>query len=407
MKFVLFYLPTVGTRKQIESGMLPGQNTQAYQSMLYQITEQVKAADQLGYYAAAFTEHHFHIEGLEVSNNPIMLSLYLGMQTKNIKLAQLANVLPFHNPIRVAEDIAMLDQMTKGRAVFGMARGYQKRWADVLGQVYGVGATFSDKSQSDARNRQLFDEHYKIIRKAWASETFSHKGDIWTIPPEGLEFAAHNAVRDYGRGMGEDGTIKEIGIAPKLYQNREIEIWQPFSHSEDTWRFCATENIVPFMLNTDDTRMKRLIDAYHEEALKVGREIAYGDSIGVFRDVLVAKTDEDAHRLAADGNGFVWPAWFGDLGFNEALRREGETGKIKGDFKDLCERGFEFIGTPDTVNRQIEHLVKTHNPEYLLMWQYPGLVPHEDMMRHMEMFATQVMPNWTDSRETKSSSIPV
>lgn len=407
MKFVLFYLPTVGTRKQIESGMLPGQNTQAYQSMLYQITEQVKAADQLGYYAAAFTEHHFHIEGLEVSNNPIMLSLYLGMQTKNIKLAQLANVLPFHNPIRLAEDIAMLDQMTQGRAIAGIARGYQKRWADVLGQVYGVGATFSDKTSADERNRQLFNEHYQIIRKAWSSETFSYKGDIWNIPPEGLEFNAHDAVKQYGRGMGDDGYIKEVGIAPKLYQNRDIEVWQPFSHSEDTWRFCATENIVPFMLNTDDTKMKRLIDAYHDEALKVGREISYGDSIGIFRDVLVAKTDEDAHRLAADGNGFVWPAWFGDLGFNEALRREGETGKIKGDFKDLCERGFEFIGTPDTVNRQIEHLVKTHNPEYLLMWQYPGLVPHEDMMRHIEMFATQVMPNWTDSKETKQSVLSV
>jgi alkanesulfonate monooxygenase SsuD/methylene tetrahydromethanopterin reductase-like flavin-dependent oxidoreductase (luciferase family) len=407
MKFVLFYLPTVGTRQQIESGMLPGQNTQAYQSMLYQISEQVKAADQLGYYAAAFTEHHFHIEGLEVSNNPIMLSLYLGMQTKNIKLAQLANVLPFHNPIRLAEDIAMLDQITKGRAIAGIARGYQKRWADVLGQVYGVGATFSDKSSADARNRQLFNEHYQIMRKAWSSETFSYKGDIWTIPPERLEFNAHDAVKQYGKGMGDDGYIKEVGIAPKLYQNRDIEVWQPFSHSEDTWRFCAKENIVPFMLNTDDTKMKRLIDAYHEEALKVGREISYGDSIGIFRDVLVAKTDEDAHRLAADGNGFVWPAWFGDLGFNEALRREGETGKIKGDFKDLCERGFEFIGTPDTVNRQIEQLVKTHNPEYLLMWQYPGLVPHEDMMRHIEMFATQVMPNWTDSKATKPSILTV
>ena len=53
----------------------------------------------------------------------------------------------------------------------------------------------------------------------------------------------------------------------------------------------------------------------------------------------------------------------------------------------------------------IEQLVKKHNPEYLLMWQYPGLVPHEDMMRHIEMFATQVMPNWTDSKETSASAL--
>jgi len=407
LKFVLFYLPTVGTRKQIESGMLPGTNTQAYQSMLYQITEQVKAADQLGYYAAAFTEHHFHIEGFEVSNNPILLSLYLGMQTKNIKVAQLANVLPFHNPLRLAEDLAMLDQMTKGRAICGIARGYQKRWADVLGQVYGVGATFSDKSETDARNRRLFNEHYQIMKKAWTSETFTYEGEFWNIPPENLEFG-HEAVRDYGRGLGEDGRIKEIGIAPKPYQKPHMPVWQPFSFSEESFRFCARENIVPFMLNTDDTAIRNLMTAYQEEAAKVGREIAYGDSVGIFRDVFVAKTDEEAHRLAADGNGFVWPAWFGGLGFNEALRRHGETGKIKGDYADLCERGFEFVGTPDTVNFMIEKLVKKHNPEYLLMWQYPGLIPHEDMMRHIEMFATQVMPNWTEresSVEAKSTPL--
>ncbi|BCJ85606.1 luciferase [Effusibacillus dendaii] len=395
MKFVLFYLPTVGTKKQIESRMLPGQNTQAYQSMLYQITEQVKAADQLGYYACAFTEHHFHIEGFETSNNPILLSLYLGMQTKNIKLAQLANVLPFHNPIRLAEDIAMLDQMTKGRAIAGIARGYQKRWADILGQVYGVGATYSDKSETDAKNRALFNEHYQIMKKAWTSETFTYKGDFWNIPPENLQFPME-AVRAFGKGLGDDNQISEIGIAPRCYQKPHVPVWQPFSFSEETFRFCAREHIVPFMLNTDDTSISNLLRAYQEEASKVGRELALGESVGVFRDVLVAKTDEEGKRLAAGGNGWVWENWFHPLGFGEALRRDGEKGQIGGDFNTLYDRGFEYVGTPDSVNFMIEKLVKNHNPEYLLMWQYPGLVPHEDMMRHIEMFASQVMPNWVD-----------
>ena len=65
---------------------------------------------------SAFTEHHFHIEGFELSNNPVLLDLYFAMQTKRIRVGQLGIVLPASNPIRVAEDIAMLDHMTGGRA---------------------------------------------------------------------------------------------------------------------------------------------------------------------------------------------------------------------------------------------------------------------------------------------------
>ena len=394
MKFVLFYLPTVGPRKLVEKGML-GQNTQAYQNMLYQLKQQLQAADDLGYYAFAFTEHHFHIEGFEISNNPNLLGLYFGMLTKRIKIAQLANVLPFHDPLRLAEDLAMLDQLTRGRAIAGFARGYQKRWADVLGQPYGVGATFSDESETDLRNRELFIEHYEIIKKAWTEDTFSYQGKQWRIPPEGLKFD-HEAVRLYGKGLDEEGYVREIGIAPKCYQKPHMPVWMPFSFSESTFRFCAREGIVPFALNTDEQIVNHLMDVYQEEAEKAGRKYKRGENIGLFRDVLVAKTDEEAKRLARDGNGFVWPDWFGGLGFNHALKRSGEEKPGPGDFDDLYERGFEFVGSPDTVNYMIEDMVKKHNPEYLLMWQYPGLVPHEDMMRHIEMFATHVMPNWVD-----------
>ena len=67
---------------------------------------------------------------------PILLVMYLGMQTENIRLGHLGLVLPCHNPIRVAEDIAILDQVTKGRAFAGFARGYQPRWVNTLGQHY-------------------------------------------------------------------------------------------------------------------------------------------------------------------------------------------------------------------------------------------------------------------------------
>ncbi len=115
VKASLFYLPSIGSRAEIEAGMA-GMRPELYQRMLAELSEQIRLADDLGYDSVSFTEHHFHIEGFEVSNNPVLLDLYFAMQTKRIRVGQLGIVLPAANPIRVAEDIAMLDHMTGGRA---------------------------------------------------------------------------------------------------------------------------------------------------------------------------------------------------------------------------------------------------------------------------------------------------
>src|ERR1700689_455142 len=114
VKASLFYLPTIGSRAEIEAGMA-GMRPELYQRMLRELSEQIKLADELGYDSVSFTEHHFHIEGFEISQNPVLLDLYFAMQTKRIRVGQLGIVLPAANPIRVAEDIAMLDHMTGGR----------------------------------------------------------------------------------------------------------------------------------------------------------------------------------------------------------------------------------------------------------------------------------------------------
>src|SRR5947208_15564547 len=138
MKASLFYLPTIGSRAEIEAGMA-GMNPHFYQRMLKELTEQIKLGDALGYDSFSFTDHHFHIEGFELSNNPVLLDLFVGMQTERIRVGQLGIVLPAETPLRVAENIAMLDHMTGGRANAGFARGYQRRWVDTMAQqVHGI-----------------------------------------------------------------------------------------------------------------------------------------------------------------------------------------------------------------------------------------------------------------------------
>ena len=164
---------------------MAGLRPDLYQRMLADLSEQAKLADRLGYDSISFTEHHFHIEGFEMSNNPVLLNLYIAMQTQRIRVGQLGIVLPAANPLRVAEDIAMLDHMTGGRANAGFARGYQRRWVDVLGQhAHGVhGALPSQHDAIDQANRDAFEENYRLVKRAWTEEMIEgYQGKLWQIP---------------------------------------------------------------------------------------------------------------------------------------------------------------------------------------------------------------------------------
>ena len=163
MKFVLFYLPSVGTYDQTHKGMA-GINKQNYQNMLWQVKKQIEAADDMGYWGAAFTEHHFHIEGLEQSNNPILLSLYFGQNTKNIRVGQMANVLPFQNPLRLAEDLAMLDHMMKGRLTLNVIS------SDFPGEV-------AESSLRYQRSREVVE----ILKQAWTQDEINYEGEVYNF----------------------------------------------------------------------------------------------------------------------------------------------------------------------------------------------------------------------------------
>src|SRR5437868_13521807 len=98
MKASLFYLPSIGSRAEIDAGMA-GMNPQFYQRMLGELREQIKLGDQLGYDSASFTEHHLHIDGFQLSNTPVSLDRHHAILTKRIGLGHLGILLPAPDPI--------------------------------------------------------------------------------------------------------------------------------------------------------------------------------------------------------------------------------------------------------------------------------------------------------------------
>ena len=107
MEVGIFYAPVIGPASALERGMA-GQDTALYQTMLAHLVEQARYLDQHGYYGIAFTEHHLQVEGITVSNNPVMLDHYIAARTERIRVGQLGLVLPPANPLRVAEDVGVM-----------------------------------------------------------------------------------------------------------------------------------------------------------------------------------------------------------------------------------------------------------------------------------------------------------
>ncbi len=381
MKVSLFYLPSIGSRAEVEQGRA-GLRGDLYQRMLSELAEQARLADDLGYDSISFTEHHFHVEGFELSNNPILLDLFIGMQTKRIRVGQLGIVLPASNPIRVAEDIAMLDHMTGGRANAGFARGYQRRWVDVMAQqTHGIhGALPHQHDAIDDANRASFEECFRIIIDAWTKDLLARDGRYWRIPAGPTPWTLE-ATRQWGCGV-EDDVLTAVSVVPKPLQKPHPPIFQPFASSERSISWCAQEGVTAILPPLHSVRESALFDLY---AGVSGRPI--GEGIGVLRDVIIADSDEEAQAIWRDSALFCGAAWFEPFGFAQGLVHP-ETGERE----DLLEAGLALVGSVDSVTRQVERLLERLPAQWLFAWAYNAFIPHAKLMDSIEKFYTKVLP---------------
>ncbi len=384
MKVSLFYLPAIGSRADIEAGMA-GARPELYTRMLKEISEQAILADELGYDSISFTEHHFQIEGMELSNNPVLLDLFIAMQTKRIRVGQLGIVLPAENPIRVAENIAMLDHMTGGRANAGFARGYQRRWVDIMAQqTHGIHGALPDQhDEIDAANRAAFEENFQLIKRCWTEEMISAKGRYWTIPAPGTPWDLP-ATNLYGKGI-ENGIVKQVGVVPKPLQKPHPPLFQPFASSEASIRWCAKEGVTAILPTLNKKTEQRLFKLYSEISGQ-----PFGQGMGILRDIIVADTDAEAQELWQNSSRFIAEIWFRPFGFRRGLI-DPDTGTYPEE-DELLREGYVWVGSVDTVRRQVEQVLQRVPVDWAFGWMFNGLVPHPKLMKAIELFKTKVLP---------------
>ena len=347
-------------------------------STVFQKTEDVaRVMDECGYDAIWLAEHHFQHEGYECLPNILMLAVHLAHVTPRIRIGCGFNIAPMWHPLRLAEDFATADILTRGRTIFGVGRGYHSR------EVETFGAPILDQEA----NRELFEEQVEIILKSFDQESFSHQGKHYTLPP---------AVPYRGY------ELREITLVPRPI-HRPVECWQPIvSAKPRALDFMVRHRIKGVIGGGAATMAEGPVHGYREAAARAGRDLALGEDLclGIFFHL--AETREKAIRE-------ITPYYeehvkmFAPLGFvpgitpaqMEAASRRGGWGAAGvPTVEDYTKTGSWFAGPPEDLVAYLKDLES----------RFPGLqhvnmsismgTPKPVMLEQLRWFAKEVIPQF-------------
>ncbi len=347
---------------------------------LFKAEAMAKKMDELGFNTFWMAEHHFQREGTECIPNVLLMALHLTHVTKNLKIGTGFNIAPMWHPLRLAEDYATADILTKGRVVFGVGRGYHTREVETFG---------SPLIDQDA-NRELFEEQVDIIFKAFNSESFSHKGKHYTLPPE-------VPYRGY--------TLKELTLVPRPAR-LPVECWQPVQGgSERALAFMAKHGIQGMIGggSADGGAMHDVVLKWQKVHRDMGQDIQLGERLCFGYHCYIGEKGEDKAACMKKAAQYYEEnmKMFGELRLNRSMSDEqieimrdpkrAPTAKLPR-IEDAVKSGGFLTGSPDEI---IEHLMKLEKA-------YPGLdrisislsvgVPEAVALEQLERFAKEVMP---------------
>jgi alkanesulfonate monooxygenase SsuD/methylene tetrahydromethanopterin reductase-like flavin-dependent oxidoreductase (luciferase family) len=337
--------------------------------------------DTTGWDTLWLAEHHFQHEGYEVLPNLLMAAVHLCHLTTRLKIGCGFNIAPMWHPLRLAEDYACADIMTKGRTVFGVGRGYHSR------EVETFGAPILDQ---DA-NRELFEEQVEIIFKAFDNERFSHRGKHYTLPP---------AVPYRGY------TLEDLTLVPRPV-HLPVETWQPVvSASARGLDFMVRHGIKGAVGGGAATMQTGPIAAFRDAGNRAGHDWKLGENLmlGIF--VHLADTREKALRE-------LTPLYeehakmFAPLGFLPGVtpdqvaavaRRGGWYAAGVPSVEHYMKTGAWFAGPPEELVAYLRELEARYPGMEHINLSTPMGTPQAVMLDQFRWIAEAVMPAFGENR---------
>jgi alkanesulfonate monooxygenase SsuD/methylene tetrahydromethanopterin reductase-like flavin-dependent oxidoreductase (luciferase family) len=333
--------------------------------IIHRELEQVEWTEELGFDEVWFTEHHFIDYGLSV--DPSSLAAAAASRTRRVRIGLAAAILPFHHPLRLAEQMALVDIISNGRLDVGVGRGNRP-------------AEFAGYRVPQIENRERFDETVEVIRRAWTQERFSFHGrffdfdDVRVIPKPVQQ--PHPPI--YQVCVSKDGIENTAlrgwpmlnsvltGPVDQLVANRDtyLATLQKTGRSEAETRALLAQWGVSRQIYVADTDAQALAEA--REA-----ELWYQES---FRRFVVPERIEDAHPSLQPG-------------FRAMADKLARV-----TWEDLVRETLAF-GSPETVARHIDYM-RELGVGQVLCWMNFGGLPQDKIRRSMELFAREVMPRF-------------
>ncbi len=327
--------------------------------------EEYLYAEEMGVDGIMLNEHHNAPFCMQAKCN-IWASILAAM-TKRVEIVLLGNPLPINdNPIRLAEELAMIDMISKGRLVAGIVRG---------GGTEQLAA-----NANPAYNRERFEEAHDLIIKAW-----TQPGPF--------------------RWEGNHYQFRVVNPWAVPLQKPHPRIWVPGVASMETVVWSAEHRYPYICLNTTIEDTKKIWKVYDEAAARVGYQ-AGPENRGYLIRCHVADTEEKAQR---NGREFLWmqgeftglghPVWGNPPGYGSPTTRKGRlvaSGKgvmrVWPPFQEQLESGTVIAGTPDTVIKRLRRILEETRPSILALWGNDGKVSHGDSMDCIRLMGQEVMP---------------
>jgi alkanesulfonate monooxygenase SsuD/methylene tetrahydromethanopterin reductase-like flavin-dependent oxidoreductase (luciferase family) len=333
-----------------------------------ELLDQIELTERLGFDEAWFAEHHHSDYGMLASPNLIIAAL--ARRTAHLRFGNLVNVVALHDPIRLAEECAILDLITGGRLNVGLGRGVARD--DVK---HGF-----DMEVARAR----YEEGVDVMLRAWTGETFSHQGAAWTYADISCK-----------------PTPLQQPYPPIYYGATSPE--SPAMVARRGWNLALSRQPIE--------NSARAAELYRTERAAVGNP-ATGGNVVLVRDVYVADSDEQAWAEAGPQITRFWQLGADNLWRNEALTLE-DLPRFTARFayfpggltrEKAHDWGVSLIGSPETVIARARAMIDQVRPDsFVGMFGYGGL-SHAQVTHSLELFASRVMPALTAAPVTAQTA---
>ncbi|ARQ02649.1 LLM class flavin-dependent oxidoreductase [Pseudorhodoplanes sinuspersici] len=331
--------------------------------------DELEYADQLGFDGICVNEHHQNAYGL--MPQPGVMAGALARRTKKVKIAILGRALPLlNNPVTVAEEFAMVDNITEGRFIAGFVRG--------------IGAEYHAWSSNPADSHDRFHEAHDLILRAW-TET----------GPFAFE--------------GKHYQFEYVNLWPRPYQSPRPPIWIPSQGSSETieWASHPDRRYTYLQTFTPVAMLAKYMQMYKAMAAGHGYE-ATEDQLGWSVPLYVAETDEIARREAQPHienflNKFLrmpkemlLPPGYLSLNSMLGVMKAKSSIGTKQTIDDVMAKGMFICGSPETVRQKLEQYQSEIGFGHLLTLLQFGTLPAELTRKNMEIYANEVMPYLRD-----------